>query len=192
MAMEEQLAKSLAAGDVRKKLVLDDILPQVYDELHRLAGSYMYQERGNHTLQPTALVNEAYLRLSSQHSVDFSNRAQVIGVAAQMMRRILRSYDDRRDAEKRGGDVTLVRLDDSPEPSAAPAVVFNEVDEVLNRLAEMNERTAKIVELRIFGGMTVEETAEFLEISVATVYRDWQTGKLWLAAELKSRRATSR
>ncbi len=190
--MEQELAKSLAGIDPRKKLSLDDVLPQVYDELHRLAGSYMYQERGNHTLQPTALVNEAYLRLSTQHSVDFTNRAQVIGVAAQMMRRILRSYDDRRDAEKRGGDVTLVRLDDSPEPSAAPAVIFNEVDEVLNRLAEMDERMAKIVELRIFGGMTVEETAEFLGISVATVYRDWQAGKLWLAAELKTKRTTGR
>ncbi|MES2390705.1 MAG: ECF-type sigma factor [Acidobacteriota bacterium] len=190
--MEEELAKSLAGVDTGKKLSLDAVLPQVYDELHRLAGIYMYQERGDHTLQPTALVNEAYLRLASQHSVDFSNRAQVIGVAAQMMRRILRSYDDRRDAEKRGGSVTLVRLDDSPEPSAAPLVMFNEVDEVLNRLAEMDERQAKIVELRIFGGMTVEETAQFLNISVATVYRDWLSGKLWLTAELKSMRTTSR
>jgi RNA polymerase sigma-70 factor, ECF subfamily len=190
--MEEQLAKSLAGVGDGKKLSLDAVLPQIYEELHRLAAAYMYQERSHHTLQPTALVNEAYLRLASQHSVDFSNRAQVIGVAAQMMRRILRSYDERRDAEKRGGDVTLVQLDDAPEPSAAPAVLFNDVDDVLNRLAEMDERMAKVVELRIFGGMTVEETAAFLEISVATVYRDWQAGKLWLAAELKSKRAASR
>lgn len=190
--MERELAQSIAGIHTGKKLSLDEVLPQVYAELHRLAGAYMHQERRDHTLQPTALVNEAYLRLASQHSVDFSNRAQVIGVAAQMMRRILRSYDERRDAEKRGGDVTMVRLDDAPEPSAVPAVLFNDVDDVLNRLAEMDERMAKIVELRIFGGMTVEETAAFLEISVATVYRDWQAGKLWLAAELKSKRSGAR
>jgi len=166
-----------------KKISLDSVMPQVYDELHRLAASYMSRERQGHTLQPTALVNEAYLRLATQHSVDFSNRAQVLGVAAQMMRRILRSYDEQRDTTKRGGDVTLIRLSDAPEPSA-PALVFDEVDEVLNRLAELDERQAKVAELRIFGGLTIEETAEFLQISVATANRDWASGRLWLASEL--------
>ena len=168
-----------------KKLLLDAVIPQVYDELRRLAASYISREREGHTLQPTALVNETYMRMISQHSVDFSNRAHLLGVAAQMMRRILRTYDEGRNAEKRGGDFTLIRLSDSPEPAAATDLAFSDVDEVLNRMAEMNERLAKVAELRIFGGLSTEETAEYLEISVATVYRDWTSGKLWLARELK-------
>lgn len=169
-----------------RKISLDAVMPLVYDELHRLAAGYLRNERDGHTLQPTALVNETYIRLTGQHSVDFGNRAQVLGVAAQMMRRILRTYDEKRNTEKRGGEVTLICLSDSPEPSAAPTLVFNEVDEVLNRLATMDERQARVAELRIFGGLTAEETAEFLGISVATVHRDWATGKLWLASELRS------
>jgi RNA polymerase sigma-70 factor (ECF subfamily) len=184
--METSLAEFLKKAGTGKKVSLDEVMPLVYDELHRIAGSYMRNERDGHTLQPTALVNETYLRLIGQHSVDFGNRAQVIGVAAQMMRRILRTHDEKRVTGKRGGDATVICLSDSPEPVAAPTVVFSEVDEVLNRLAVMDERQAKVAELRIFGGMTVEETAEFLEISVATVHRDWATGKLWLASELQS------
>src|ERR1035437_4338962 len=163
--MTAEFLKNLESG---KKLSLDAVMPQVYDELHRLAASYMRNERGEHTLQPTALVNEAYLRLIGQHSVDFTNRAQLLGVAAQMMRRILRTHDEGRNANKRGGDVTMICLSDAPEPAAAPALAFDEVDEVLDRLAELYERQAKVAELRIFGGLTVEETAEFLNVSVET------------------------
>jgi RNA polymerase sigma-70 factor (ECF subfamily) len=168
-----------------KKLLLDEVMPQVYNELHRLAASYMRRERDGHTLQPTALVNETYMRLIGQHSVDFSNRAHLLGVAAQMMRRILRTHEEKRSTDKRGGDVTMICLSDSPEPAAAPALVFDEVDEVLNRLAELDERQAKVAELRIFGGLTIEETAAFLHVSAATVHRDWASGKLWLTRELK-------
>ncbi len=163
---------------------LDEVMPQVYAELRRLAAGYLSGERQNHTLQPTALVHETYMRLATQHSVDFGNRAQVLGVAAQMMRRILRTHDDRNKAEKRGGDATTICLSDVSEPSAIPNLVFSEVDEVLDRLAALDERQAKVAELRIFGGMTIEETAEFLGISVPTVNRDWASGRLWLASEL--------
>jgi len=175
--------KALQDADGGKKVSLDVVMPQVYDELHRLAASYMSRERDGHTLQPTALVNETYLRLIGQHSVDFSNRAQLLGVAAQMMRRILSTHEERRRADKRGGDVTMICLEDSPEPAAAP-LMFSDVDDVLNRLAELDARQAKVAELRIFGGLTPEETGEFLQISVATVHRDWASGKLWLAREL--------
>lgn len=181
-AMIVEFLKNL---DCNKRVSLDTVMPLVYDELHRLAASYMRNERGEHTLQPTALVNEAYLRLIGQHSVDFTNRAQLLGVAAQMMRRILRTHDEGRNTNKRGGDVTMICLSDAPEPVAAPALAFDEVDEVLDRLAELDERQAKVAELRIFGGLTAEETADFLNVSVATVHRDWASGKLWLTQELK-------
>lgn len=168
-----------------KRTSLDAVMPQIYDELHRLAASYMSCERSEHTLQPTALVNEIYLQLLKQHSVDFNNRSQVVGVAAQMMRRVLRKHEETRRAAKRGGDATLICLSDAPEPASPPAVEFGEVDLALDRLAKLDERQAKVVELRIFGGLTVEETAEFLSISPATVHRDWATGKIWLISELR-------
>ncbi len=167
------------------KLSLDDVMPQVYDELHRLAASYMRNERDGHTLQPTALINETYLRLISQHSVDFNNRSHVIGVAAQMMRRILRTHDEKRIAGKRGGGATMICLADSPEPSIAPVLGFSDLDEALNRLGELDARQATVAELRIFGGLTAEETADFLKISVVTAHRDWASGRLWLTQQLK-------
>lgn len=164
---------------------LDSLIPRIYDELHRLAASYMRRERDGHTLQPTALVNETYMRLAQQHSIDFANRAQVIGVAAQLMRRILATHAQRRDAGKRGGDVTRICLSDGPEIAAESVLLYDEVNQALDRLAALDERQAKVVELRIFGGLSVEETAEFLRVSVATVHRDWASGRLWLARELR-------
>jgi RNA polymerase sigma factor (TIGR02999 family) len=146
----------------------------------------MRNERDGHTLQPTALVNEAYLRLLAQHSVDFSNRAHLLGVAAQMMRRILRTHEEKRRANKRGGEVTILCLADTPEPAGAAPIAFSDVDEVLDRLAALDARQAQVAELRIFGGLTLEETAEFLAVSTATVHRDWVSGRLWLARELRS------
>ena len=174
-----------APGNNRKRMSLDALMPQVYDELHRLAASYMSNERVGHTLQPTALVNEIYLQLLKQHSVDFNNRGQVVGVAAQMMRRVLRKHEETRRAAKRGGDATLICLSDAPEPAGQPCVEFSDVDLALDRLAQLDERQAMVVELRIFGGLTVDETAEFLSVSVATVHRDWATGKIWLTSELR-------
>ena len=185
--MQTTVAELFQRSECGQKLTLDEVMPQVYDELHRLAAAYMRRERSSHTLQPTALVSETYLRLVGQHSVDFGNRAQLLGVAAQMMRRILKTHEEKRSAEKRGGDMTIVCLSDSPEPAAAPELLFGDVDELLDRMAALDERQAKVAELRIFGGLTTEETAEFLGVSVATAHRDWVSGRLWLARELKGR-----
>ena len=168
-----------------KKIVLDEAIGQLYGELHRLAAAYMRQERGGHTLQPTALVNETYLRLIGQYSVDFENRAQLLGVAAQMMRRILHTHQETRKANKRGGEFTMVCLGESQEPAAASALTFGDLDEALDRLAALDARQAQVAELRIFGGLTIEEAAEFLKVSAATVHRDWTSGRLWLARELR-------
>jgi RNA polymerase sigma factor (TIGR02999 family) len=179
--------KHLSVGRTgAKKLSLDAVLPQIYDELHRMAAVYMRRERDGHTLQPTALVNETYMRLVGQHSVNFDNRAQVLGIAAQMMRRILRTYDEQRRAEKRGGDQTILCLDDSQEPSGIPQLFFGEVDELLERLATLDARQAKVAELRIFGGLTSEEVGEFLGVSTASAHRYWASGRLWLARELRA------
>jgi RNA polymerase sigma factor (TIGR02999 family) len=171
--------------DEGRKVSLDEVLPQVYGELHRLASVYMRNEREGHTLQPTALGNEAYLRLIGQYSVDFSNRAHLLGVAAQMMRRILQTHEEKRRAEKRGGEFTIISLADSPEKAASTAIAFSDVDEVLDRLAALDKRQAQVAELRIFGGLTLDETAEFLGVSTPTVHRDWVSGRLWLARELR-------
>jgi RNA polymerase sigma-70 factor (ECF subfamily) len=169
-----------------KKDSLDAVIPVMYDELRQLAASYMRHERASHTLDPTALVNETYLRLLGQHSVDFANRAQVLGVAAQMMRRILMTHEEKRKADKRGGDFTIVCLTDTQELEASgDSHAFCAVDQVLNRLEQMDARQAKVAELKIFGGMTSEEIAEFLQISRATVQRDWLSGRLWLIRELR-------
>ena len=173
------------------RLSLDAVLPQVYDELHRLATSYMRRERSSHTLQPTALVNETYMRMLSQHSVDFNNRAQLLGIAAKMMRRILRTYEDHRSADKRGGEQTTICLSDVPEPFARPVLLFGEVDQALEKLALLDVRQAKIAELRIFGGLTTQETAEFVEVSLTTAHRDWISARLWLAQELNMKPAAN-
>lgn len=182
--MEVEISNDIFQGNIPNKATLDRMMPQVYSELRRLAGYYLSHERPDHTLQPTALVNETYLRLTTQHSVDFNNRSQVLGVAAQMMRRILRTHDRDLSAGKRGGDSTTICLSDAPEPASAPDLLFSEVDEVLDRLAQLDQRQAKVAELRIFGGMTIEEISEFLNVSVATVNRDWASGRVWLASEL--------
>jgi RNA polymerase sigma-70 factor (ECF subfamily) len=165
---------------------LNEVMPQIYAELHKVATAYMRRERDGHTLQPTALINEAYIRLLSQHSVDFANRAHVLGVAAQMMRRILATHAEKKATDKRGGEFTHVCLSDSPEPRAATDIAFCDVDEALKRLAAIDERQSTVVELRILGGMSADEIAAFLNVSVATVHRDWSSGRLWLTRELRS------
>ena len=172
-----------AAGS--SKDVLDAVLPRLFPELHRLAASFLWRERSAHTLQPTALVNEVYLRLVGQRSVDFKNRAQVLGIAAEMMRRILCTYEEARKTVKRGGELTIICLDDAPEPEAGNELPFGVVDETLDRLAKLDQRQAKVAELRIFGGLTVDEVGEFLSVSPATVSRDWYSAKLWLTRELR-------
>jgi RNA polymerase sigma-70 factor (ECF subfamily) len=174
----------------QRKFSLDEAMPLVYEELHRLAATYMRRERDDHTLQPTALINEAYLRLVGQHSVDFTNRAHLLGTAAQMMRRILSTHQESRNTEKRGSEFTIVCLTEASEPVDANALVFSEVDEVLKRLDRLDRRQAQVAELRIFGGLTAEESAEFLGVSAITVHRDWVSARLWLTRELRGPRPT--
>jgi RNA polymerase sigma-70 factor, ECF subfamily len=165
--------------------VVNQILPHIYDELRRLAGSYLRRERADHTLQPTALVHEAYMKLIDQRQVKWQNRAHFFGIAAQVMRRILMDHARKHKATKRGGAADVLPLEDEI------LVVSNSrhadlvaLDEALERLGELDPNKAKIVELRYFGGLSIEETAEVLGVSVPTVNRHWRFAKTWLYSEL--------
>lgn len=169
--------------------VLDALLPLVYDELHRQAHRYLRGERSNHTLQTTALINEAYLRLVGQNSVEWQNRAHFFALAANMMRRILVDYAKTKHRVKRGGSDEDLSLEDALSVAAettSEAVKLDLIalDTALDKLAAKDERLARIVELRYFSGLTVEETAEVLSISTMTVKRDWNVAKAWLHKEI--------
>ncbi len=161
------------------------LIPVVYNELRRLAGSYMRHERPDHTLQATALVHEAYLKLVEQQSVNWQSRAHFFGVAAQLMRRILIDHARGHLRQKRGGEYKKVSLNDAFIFSPEQSVELLAVDESLQRLAKLDERQARVVELRFFGGLSVEEAAAVLGISAKTVKRDWSVAKAWLYADLK-------
>jgi RNA polymerase sigma-70 factor, ECF subfamily len=165
---------------------VDAALPALYQELRRIAKEYLSRERVGHTLQPTALVHEAYLRLIQQHKIDWSCRAQVLGIAAHMMRRILVNYAVARNAEKRGAALRLTA--EAPDAGEMRPLELQELDLALNRLEEIDPRQARIVELRFFSGLTVEETASAVDISPKTVKREWRTARLWLARELDRRK----
>lgn len=164
----------------------DQLIPVVYDELRRLANSYMRREREGHTLQATALVHEAYMKLVEQRAVNWQSRAHFFGIAAQIMRRLLVDHARGRLRDKRGGGQFVVPLENalvfSPEQSSG----LIELDGALDRLATMDARQARIVELRFFAGLTVEEAAEVLGVSPKTVKRDWSVAKAWLHGELKA------
>jgi len=172
-----QLLLAWRAGD---REALDQMLPLVYQELHRLAGRYLAAERPGHTLQPTALVHEAYLRLINQRSVDWRNRAQFLGVAANMMRRILVNHARDRVAAKRPGDRERVSLSVAEVPSDSSEVDLIALEDALERLAALDARKARVVELKFFGGLSMNEIAEILEISRATVEREWSFARAWL------------
>ena len=167
-----------------EEIELDKIYPFVYDELRRLAAYYMKQERSNHTLQPTALVHEAYLRLLNQEKHEFMNRTQFISVAANMMRRILVNHAVSRNRQKREGENLRVTLDRAVDIFQEDQLCLIELDEALHNLAKTDQRTARVFELRFFGGLTVEETAEVLGISAATIKREWKIAALYLQREL--------
>ena len=175
-----QLLNKAQSGD---KNALDELLPLVYNELRSVAGNQLKTERDNHTLQATALVHEAYLRLLDQHTIDWRNRAHFFGLASQMMRRILVNYAVERKAQKRGSGATRIALDDAVSYTDEREMDLVLLDENLKRLAEFDETQAKIVELRFFGGLTIEETAEVLGISPSTVTREWRMAKSWLMAQ---------
>ncbi|MGH9900835.1 MAG: sigma-70 family RNA polymerase sigma factor [Pyrinomonadaceae bacterium] len=178
-----QLLIDWGRGDGR---ALDEMLPLVYDELRRLAGYYMSRERPGHTLQPTALVNEAYLRLIDQRRVDWKNRAQFFGVAAEMMRRILVNHARDRVAAKRGGGAERVSLSVAVNSFERPDMDLIALNDALDRLAEIDPAQSRIVELKFFGGLTIEEIAEVVGVSHATVERHWKFARAWLYARVMS------
>jgi RNA polymerase sigma factor (TIGR02999 family) len=173
------------------KEVLDQLLPLVYDELRRVAARYLRRERPGHTLQPTALVHEAYLRLIDQRRVQWQNRAHFLGIAATMMRRILINHAQSRRAAKRGGGKYTLSLDAAvdwaDEREVDRGIDLLAIDGALTRLAAIDNQQSRIVELRFFGGLTVDETAEVLDISPATVHREWRMAKAWLHREISKR-----
>jgi len=160
------------------------LMPFVYDELRRQARNYLARERGSHTLQPTALVHEAYLRLVDQTRISWQNRAHFYGMAANMMRRILVDHARAHATEKRGGAAVRLSIEDVQIPLEQRAADFVALDEALEELAKFDERKARIVEMRFFGGLTDEEIAEVLGVTTRTVWRDWKTARLWLFREL--------
>lgn len=175
------LLQAWARGD---RSALDALLPAVYGELHRQAERHMRHQSDGHTLQTTALVHEAYLKLVSQTKVEWRSRAHFFGVAAKAMRSILIDHARARQAAKRGAGATPVTIDPGRDIGATPAVDVLELDGALRRLADVDPDKARLVELRYFGGLNIEETAEVLEVSPATVKRQWNTARAWLRREL--------
>jgi len=176
-----QLLQNWCRGD---QAALDKLVPLVYDELHRLAHIYMVRERPDHTLQTSALVNEAYLRLINADRVQWQDRTHFFAISANVMRRILVQFARSRGSRKRGGGAQ-VEFDEALVPSPERDADLIALDEALTALAAIDPREAKVVELRFFGGMSVEETAEVLQLSGMTVKRDWNHAKAWLLQELK-------
>ena len=168
----------------------DELIPLVYGELRRMARQRLWRQRPDHTLQSAALVNEAYLRLVQQKSPQWQNRAHFFGVAAQMMRNILVDYARNRLAAKRGGGAQRVNLETEFGPARQPEIDLLALDEGLKKLASLDAQQSRLVELRYFGGLSIEETAEVMGISPATVKREWATARAWLQRELKKNPGT--
>lgn len=179
-----QITERLIAWSGGDMAALDDVIFAVYRELRRMADRYLRQERPDHTLQPTALVHEAYLRMVDQSRVSWQNRAHFFGVAAQMMRRILVDHAKTKRRNKRGGAAVRLSLDEALTISKGRAADLVALDEALESLAQIDERKSRMVELRFFGGLSVEETAEVLGVSPQTVLRDWKLAKAWLYHEI--------
>ncbi len=176
-----QLLKAWTAGDER---ALEKLTPLVYEQLHQVAQRYMAGERSGHTLQTTALVNEVYLRLADCGQINWQDRAHFLAVSAQLMRRILIDFARSRGFQKRGGGVPHMSLDEAPSVCNEPDTNLVALDDALMALAAVDGRKSKVVELRFFGGLSVEETAEVLRVSADTVVRDWRLAKAWLLREL--------
>ena len=180
-----EVTRLLQAWSDGNQEALDKLVPLVYEELHRLARHYMNHERPGHTLQTSELVNEAYVRLVDWKNVRWQNRAHFFGVAAQMMRRILVDFARSRHYFKRGGDARRVSISEAAVVAPERGEAFIALDEALQSLATIDPRKSRIVELRFFGGLSVEETAEVLKISARTVMRDWSLAQAWLYRELR-------
>ncbi len=181
------------AADVTQLLVrwsmgnqaaLDELMPLVYGELHRLASAYLRRERPDHTLQSTALVHEAFMKLVNQHEVEWRNRAHFYGIAAQMIRRILVDYARSHHAEKRGSGAVKLALDEALAVPLQKDLDLLGLNDSLEQLAKMDPRQNRIVELRFFAGLSIEETAEVMQLSPATIKREWNSARAWLFREL--------
>lgn len=182
--MPDRITQLLESCSQRDTQAAADLLPLVYDELRSLARSYLAGERRDHTLQATALVHEAYLRLVRQEEVRWQNRAHFFAIAAQLMRRILVDYARSRQREKRGGGFVKVSLAESIDIPQRTVIDLVALDHALDGLAKLDSQQSQIVEIRFFGGLSIQETAEALGISPATVKRDWVTAKAWLFHEM--------
>jgi RNA polymerase sigma-70 factor, ECF subfamily len=176
-----QLLKAMHAGDTQ---AAENLLPLVYAELHRLAKGYMRRERPDHTLQATALINEAYLRLVGE-DIDWNSRAHFIGLAANVMRRVLVDYARAHNAEQRGGGLQRVEMQDELAISAEQLNEVEHLDEALKKLEKENPRQARVVELRYFGGLSVEQIGALLQIAPRSVKRDWALARIWLFRQLR-------
>ena len=180
-----QLLKAWSAGD---EAALDKLVTLVYRELHRAARRYMAGERSEHTLQTTALINEAYLRLVDFQHISWRNRAQFFGICAQLMRRILVDFARARGSQKRGGDGSHLPLDETLIVSSEPRADLIALDDALKNLAAFDERKSRVIELRFFGGLSVQETTEVLRVSPETVKRDWRLAKVWLFRQFRNQK----
>ncbi|HKV35372.1 MAG TPA: ECF-type sigma factor [Pyrinomonadaceae bacterium] len=177
----QQLLERWSNGEAQAR---DELMSHLYHELHRLAASYLRRERREHTLQPSALVNELFLKFSEQHSMSWRNRAQFLGVAAELMRRILVDYARAHHASKRGGNLFCVSLKNVADFGAQPDTDLLALHEALNKLEQLDPDQARLVELRFFAGLTIEQTAEAMGTSHATVEREWKLAKAFLKLEL--------
>jgi RNA polymerase sigma-70 factor (ECF subfamily) len=186
MASPPQVTQLLVAWSDGDQAARDELMPLVYEELRRLAHQCMRRERPVHTLQTSALLNEAYLRLVDQKNIQWQGRAHFFGIAARLMRQVLVDYARTRRYAKRGGDTRRVSLDEAMIVSTERADEVVALDEALKTLAEIDSRQSQIVELRFFGGLSIEETAEILDVSPGTVMRDWTLAKAWLRRALTS------
>ena len=193
--MAQDSSSSNSPGDITQMLIsvsegnkeaVNQIFPYIYDELRKLAGGYLRRERQDHTLQPTALVHEAYMKLIDQNRVKWQNRAHFFGVAAQIMRRILLDHARSRFAEKRGGTAEKLALEEGVQIAAeGKDSQLIALDEALNELAKFDPDKARIVELRFFGGLSIEETAEVMQMSAPTINRHWKLARAWLESRLQ-------
>jgi RNA polymerase sigma factor (TIGR02999 family) len=178
------LLVALRASGQDRARATERLVEALYPELRRTAARLMRRERDGHTLQPTAVVHEAFLRLVNQRTIDWQDRAHFLGIAARVMRQVLIEHARRRGAAKRGANPDRVTLGEALARGQDPALSMLALDDVLSRLAEVDPRGAQVAELRIFGGLTVQETAHALDVSVRTVHTDWAMARLWLAREL--------
>lgn len=184
MSPPSEVTQLLLAWSDGDNSALEKLIPLVYDELRRLARRYMVRERSGHTLQTTALVNEAYLRMVDLKEVQWQNRAHFFAVSAQLMRHILVDFARSRGYKKRGGGTVQIPIDDALDVSTDHPSDLIALDDALNSLAEIDARKSKVVELKFFGGLSVEETAHVLKVSPETVMRDWKMAKVWLLREI--------